>query len=100
MPADDTETLVSLADRLAAQPALAVKDEMCTALSADGFVSAKAVVSSTLVRELATRQNCLPLAAAALGRAVICTLLMAEGLKQLPGAVSGRRPLERRPCRR
>jgi molecular chaperone Hsp33 len=82
MPADDTETLVSLADRLAAQPALAVKDEMCTALSADGFVSAKAVVSSTLVRELATRQNCLPLAAAALGRAVICTLLMAEGLKQ------------------
>jgi len=81
MPSNDDE-IPPLTDRLAALPELPIKDEMLTALSADGFVSAKAVVSSTLVRELATRQMCLPLAAAALGRSVICTLLLAEGLKQ------------------
>lgn len=79
---DDSGASLSLADRLAAQPALAVQDEMLTALSADGMVSAKACVTSSLVRELATRQECLPLAAAALGRSVTCTLLLAEGLKQ------------------
>ena len=70
MPSNDDE-IPPLTDRLAALPELPIKDEMLTALSADGFVSAKAVVSSTLVRELATRQMCLPLAAAALGRSVI-----------------------------
>ena len=53
-----------------------------SAISADGFVSAKAAVTTALVRDLAARQGCLPLAAAALGRALTCSLLMADGLKQ------------------
>ena len=81
VPASDDEHL-PLADRVAALPPLPLKDEMLSAISADGFVSAKAIVTSTMVRDIATRQECLPLAAAALGRAVTCTLLLADGLKQ------------------
>lgn len=65
-----------------ALPPLAQPDAFASALSADGFVSAKAVVTSTMVRDMATRQECLPLAAAALGRAVTCSLLIADGVKQ------------------
>jgi molecular chaperone Hsp33 len=60
---------------------LKVKDCMRTALSADGLVSAKALVTSTLVRHITTQQGCLPLAAAALGRAMTCSLIIADGLK-------------------
>ncbi len=56
-------------------------DEFLSAISADGFVSAKAIVTSSMVREVATLQSCQPLAAAALGRALTCTLLVADGLK-------------------
>jgi len=60
---------------------LAVKDCMRGALSADGQVSAKAIVTSTLVRGVTARQGYLPIAAAALGRAMTCSLLIADGLK-------------------
>ena len=46
------------------------KDELRRALSADGFVSAKAVDVTRAVREICQLQDCLPLAATALGRAV------------------------------
>lgn len=58
-----------------------VPDEFRGAISADGFVSAKALVTSAMVKDIATKQECLPLAAAALGRALTCTLMVADGLK-------------------
>ena len=57
-------------------------DEMVTALSKDGFVSAKAIITTGLVRDVTQRQRSLALAAAALGRTMTCCLLLSEGLKQ------------------
>lgn len=57
-------------------------DCLVSALSADGFVSAKAVVSTELVRTIVDKQEALPLAAAALGRAITCSLMLAEGMEQ------------------
>jgi len=57
------------------------KDELRRALSADGFVSAKAVDVTRAVREICQLQDCLPLAATALGRAVASTTLVADGLE-------------------
>lgn len=56
-------------------------DVMQTALSRDGFVSAKAIVNTKMVADAVEMQQALPLAGAALGRALTCTLLLAEGLK-------------------
>ena len=73
------------------------KDELRRALSADGYVSAKAVDVTRAVREICQLQDCLPLAATALGRAVASTTLVADGLEaeDVPGAFRGRRPFER-----
>ena len=57
-------------------------DHMLTAVSADGSISAKAVVTTKLVDEGVRLQGLRPLAAAALGRAMSCSLLVAEGLKE------------------
>ena len=54
---------------------------MVTALSADGSISAKAIVTTELVAETSRLQGLGGLAAAALGRAVTCSLLVADGLK-------------------
>jgi molecular chaperone Hsp33 len=56
-------------------------DELLSCISADGSVSAKAVVVTELVESVTSAQGCLPLASAALGRALICGLLCADGLK-------------------
>jgi len=58
-----------------------IKDEFCSAISADGLVSAKAIVTTSMIKDIATKQECLPLAAAALGRAITCSLMIADGLK-------------------
>ena len=58
-----------------------LEDEMVTALSADGSISAKAIVTTELVAETSRLQGLGGLAAAALGRAVTCSLLVADGLK-------------------
>lgn len=54
---------------------------MLTAISADGSISAKAAVTTSLVSEATRLQNLGSLASAALGRALSCSLLVAEGLK-------------------
>ena len=55
---------------------------MLTAISADGSISAKAVVTTGLVDEAVRLQGLSGLAAAALGRALTCSILVAEGLKE------------------
>ena len=57
------------------------EDELRRGLSADGFVSAKAVDVSRAVREICELQECRPLAATALGRAVASVALIADGLE-------------------
>lgn len=59
-----------------------VADELRSAISSDGFVSAKAIVTTSMIRDITQGQKCLPLAAAALGRAITCSLLLADGMKQ------------------
>uniref|UniRef100_A0A7S4BLH2 Uncharacterized protein n=1 Tax=Chrysotila carterae TaxID=13221 RepID=A0A7S4BLH2_CHRCT len=56
-------------------------DHALSAISADGSISAKAVVTTELVAEAARLQGLGGLATAALGRALTCSLLVAEGLK-------------------
>mmetsp|Transcript_44021 Transcript_44021/g.109028 ORF Transcript_44021/g.109028 Transcript_44021/m.109028 type:complete len:338 (+) Transcript_44021:138-1151(+) len=56
-------------------------DEFLSCISADGSVSAKAIVATRMVRDITDKQGCQPLASAALGRAMICGLLVADGLK-------------------
>ena len=58
------------------------EDHMVTAISADGSISAKAIVTTQLVGETSRLQGLGGLAAAALGRALSCSLLVAEGLKE------------------
>ena len=57
-------------------------DELVTAISGDGSISAKALVTTSLVAEVSRCQGLGGLAAAALGRALTCSLLVAEGLKE------------------
>lgn len=59
-----------------------LSDEIVTAISADGSISAKAIVTSQLIAEVSQCQGLGGLAAAALGRAMTCSLLVAEGLKE------------------
>jgi hypothetical protein len=49
-------------------------DQLVTAISADGSISAKAIVTTELVAENSRLQGLGGLAAAALGRAITCTL--------------------------
>ena len=64
---------------MTAQP---TSDLMVSALSGDGSISAKAVITTELVSETSRYQGLGGLAAAALGRALTCTLLVADGLKE------------------
>ncbi|KAG8465127.1 hypothetical protein KFE25_012490 [Diacronema lutheri] len=66
---------------LRATGATTTGDEFRSCISRDGSVSAKAIVATTLVADLTGKQGCLPLASAALGRAMICALLCADGVK-------------------
>ena len=50
-------------------------------MSADGSISARAIVTTDLVSEASRLQGLGKVAAAALGRALTCSLLLAEGLK-------------------
>ena len=59
-----------------------IEDSFATALSADGYVSAKATVTTGMVSEIVGKQRARPLAAAALGRALTCSLMLADGMKQ------------------
>ena len=73
-----------LATRLPDAPNLRLldgADELRRGLSADGFVSAKAVDVTRAVREISELQECLPLAATALGRAIASVVLIADGLE-------------------
>ncbi|CAM9341038.1 unnamed protein product [Discosporangium mesarthrocarpum] len=56
-------------------------DHMVSALSGNGQVVVRAVTARNLVQDALVRQDLRPLAADALGRVMICTLLMAGGLK-------------------
>jgi len=58
------------------------EDMLVTALSSDGSISAKAIVTTGLIAETSRLQGLGGLAAAALGRAISCTLLIADGLKE------------------
>jgi len=54
---------------------------MVGAMSADGSISARAIVTTDLVSEASRLQGLGKVAAAALGRALTCSLLVAEGLE-------------------
>ena len=53
-----------------------------SAISADGSISARAIVTTELAAEAARLQGLGGLAAAALGRALTCSLLVADGVKE------------------
>ena len=57
-------------------------DELVSAISADGSISVKAIVTTELVAESSRLQGLGGLAAVALGRALTCSILVAEGLKE------------------
>ena len=57
-------------------------DHILGATSADGSISAKAMVTTTLVSEATQLQGLGGLAAAALGRCLTCTLLIADGTEE------------------
>lgn len=54
---------------------------MVGAMSADGSISARAIVTTELISEASRLQGLGKVASAALGRALTCSLLIAEGLK-------------------
>jgi len=56
-------------------------DHIVGAMSADGSISARAIVTTDLVSEATELQGLGKVAAAALGRALTCSLLLSEGLK-------------------
>lgn len=58
------------------------KDEMCGGISKDGLVSAKAIVITSMIKELTVRHSASPVASAAIGRSVTCALLMADGMSE------------------
>ena len=69
------------AEPVSEPPAQQGNDQLVTAISGDGSISAKAIVTTELVAETSRLQGLGGLAAAALGRALTCTLLVADGLK-------------------
>ncbi|CAM9878026.1 unnamed protein product, partial [Ectocarpus fasciculatus] len=56
-------------------------DHMVSAVSGNGQVVARAVTARNLLQDALVRQDLYPLAADALGRVMVCTMLMAGGLK-------------------
>ena len=54
------------------------RDQLLRTLSEDGGVSVRALVGSALVREAARRHETSPVATAALGRALLGTVLLAS----------------------
>eukprot|EP00904_Undaria_pinnatifida_P008178 jgi/Undpi1/4490/HiC_scaffold_17.g07844.m1 len=56
-------------------------DHMVSAVAGNGEVVARAVTARNLVQDALVRQDLRPLAADALGRVMVCTMLMAGGLK-------------------
>ena len=56
-------------------------DYLISAISGDGSISVKAVVTTALVSEASKLQGLGGLAAAAVGRALTCTMLVSDGLK-------------------
>ena len=56
-------------------------DHFVAAISADGSISAKAVVTTDLVAETSRLQGLSGLAAAAIGRAMTCCILIADGIE-------------------
>ena len=66
---------------LSAAAAVSGGDELVAALSADGSISAKAVSTTELVAETSRLQGLGGLACAALGRAITCSILVADGVK-------------------
>jgi Hsp33 protein len=57
------------------------QDHLISALSGNGEVVVKAITARALVQDALIKQDLRPLAADALGRVMICTLLCASGLK-------------------
>jgi hypothetical protein len=66
---------------LSAAAAVSGGDELVAALSADGSISVKAVSTTELVAETSRLQGLGGLACAALGRAITCSILVADGVK-------------------
>jgi len=64
-----------------AAPVASAPDQLVTALSGDGSISAKAIISTGLIAETSRLQGLGGLAAAALGRAISCALLVADGVE-------------------
>ena len=62
--------------------AICAGSHIVTAISGDGSISAKAVVTTDTVEEVRRLQGLEGLACAALGRALSCSMLIAEGLKE------------------
>jgi molecular chaperone Hsp33 len=58
------------------------EDHIVTAISGDGSISAKAIVTTELVGETSRLQGLKGLAAAAIGRALTCSLLVVEGQEE------------------
>ncbi|CAN0035485.1 unnamed protein product [Ectocarpus sp. 12 AP-2014] len=56
-------------------------DHMVSAVAGNGQVVARAVTARNLLQDALIRQDLYPLAADALGRVMVCTMLMAGGLK-------------------
>ncbi|CAM9821860.1 unnamed protein product [Pylaiella littoralis] len=56
-------------------------DHMVSAVAGNGQVVARAVTARNLLQDALVRQDLYPLAADALGRVMVCTMLMAGGLK-------------------
>jgi molecular chaperone Hsp33 len=77
--------LFSSAEDESAEPAPAPmsnkQDHLISALSGNGEVVVKAITARSLVQDALIKQDLRPLAADALGRVMICTLLCASGLK-------------------
>ena len=57
------------------------QDHLISALSGNGEVLVKAITARALVQDALIKQDLRPLAADALGRVMVCTLLCASGLK-------------------
>jgi len=58
------------------------QDMLVTAITADGSLSAKAISATNLVSEFSRFQGLSGLAAAAVGRAIMCTALIADGSEE------------------
>ncbi|CAM9354142.1 unnamed protein product [Chrysoparadoxa australica] len=79
------------------QPLSNKDDHLVSVLSGNGEVLVRAITARELVQEALVKQDLRPVAADALGRVMICTLLMSQGLKDketLQLTFSGSGPLK------